>query len=81
MLILSLFVAGRECVEKPLETKQMPCHPSETGNDCVNCGTSTPWAIMPPLDEKQKIQDSMHSMIPCCIAQNYQKEKKISKKH
>ena len=38
MLILSLFVAGRECVEKPLETEWMPCNPSEAGNDCVNCG-------------------------------------------
>lgn len=75
MLILSLSVAGWECVEKPLETKQMPCNPSETGNDCVNRGTSTQWAVMPPLDEKQKIQDSVHSMILCCIAQNYQKEK------
>lgn len=52
MLILSLFVARWECVEKPLENEWMLCNPSETGNDCVHRGTSTLWDITPPWDEK-----------------------------
>lgn len=77
MLILSLFVAGRECVEKPLETEWMPCNPSEAGNDCVNRGTSALWGITPLWDEKRKTQASVHGVIPEFITQNYQKEKKI----
>ena len=64
MLILSLFVARWECVEKPLETEWMPCNPSKTGNDCVHRGTSTLWGITPPWDEKRKTQDSVHNVIP-----------------